>query len=228
MKPANNCCGFFTLLFGVEVICLINLIQAIATVALVSSTEVISIGGVKIPPLTQVLYGAWCLIGIPIVINAGLGAVYRVEGQLRFYFYYLSLQLVLTTAYFIAMLFEGDVCSTVVSVDLQRMGSSMVCGFTDAFAIFWMLINIGFFVYLIYIIWSAAEHVSMSFFPDLVAYKQRLHGQVGQPIAQPVTVKPPAHLMPDIMRSRQQADGLANQAAADFNRISQHVDALGR
>eukprot|EP00391_Amoebophrya_sp_Ameob2_P009136 CAMPEP_0178985220 /NCGR_PEP_ID=MMETSP0795-20121207/2033_1 /TAXON_ID=88552 /ORGANISM="Amoebophrya sp., Strain Ameob2" /LENGTH=223 /DNA_ID=CAMNT_0020676157 /DNA_START=150 /DNA_END=822 /DNA_ORIENTATION=+ len=223
MKPANNCCGFFTLLFGVEVICLINLIQAIATVALVSSTEVISIGGVKIPPLTQVLYGAWCLIGIPIVINAGLGAVYRVEGQLRFYFYYLSLQLVLTTAYFIAMLFEGDVCSTVVSVDLQRMGWLHGCvrDLLDAD-------QLGFFVYLIYIIWSAAEHVSMSFFPDLVAYKQRLHGQVGQPIAQPVTVKPPAHLMPDIMRSRQQADGLANQAAADFNRISQHVDALGR
>ncbi|CAD7972254.1 unnamed protein product [Amoebophrya sp. A120] len=228
MKPANNCCGFFTLLFGVEIICLLHLVAAITVVCLISSTEVISIGGVKIPPITQVLYGAWCLIALPIIIAAGIGAVYRVESQLRLYLYYLIAQTAFTAFYFVMMLFTGDVCSAAVSVDLQRMGSSMVCGFTDAFAVFWMLINLGIFLYIIFIIWSAAEHVSMSFFPDLVAYKQRLHSQVGQPIAQPITVKPPAHLQADVQRSRDQAALLAQAVSTDAARVSQHMESLNR
>ncbi|CAD7935938.1 unnamed protein product [Amoebophrya sp. A25] len=223
IRPASNCCGVFTLLFGVEVICLLNLISAIFVVSLVSSTEILTISGIKIPPATQVLYGAWCLIGIPLIISAGVGAVYRVESQLRAYFYYLGAQMFLMMFYFILMLFSGDVCSTVVSLDLQRMGSSLVCGFTDAFAIFWMLIDLGVFLYLIYIVWSAAEHISMSFFPDLVAYKQRLHTQVGQPISQAASMKAPAHLQGDINRSRQQADVLSAHMSVDAQRLDAQV-----
>ena len=68
LKPATHCCGCFTLLFGVELICLVHLIECIQTVALTSSVESVRVGGILMDPNTQVMNGAWALLGIPVSV----------------------------------------------------------------------------------------------------------------------------------------------------------------
>ena len=111
--------------------------------------------------------------------------MYRVESHLRIYSYYLVANFCLTLCFWVSFLVTGGVCNTVVSEEMQKMGNAFVCGFTDAFAVLWMLIGSVIMLYIIYIIWSAAEEVAKSFFPELLAYKQKL--QQRQLVAEPIS-----------------------------------------
>jgi len=130
--------------------------------------------GVKIAPMTQVFNAGWALLGIPFIIGAGVGMLYRIEYQLRMYFWYSLATFFLNMIWWLSFLFNGDLCKTVVGKDVQRMGAAFVCGFTDTFIFFWMLMGILINLYCCYIVWSAAEEAGRSSYPELLKYSNAL------------------------------------------------------
>lgn len=124
--------------------------------------------------MTQVWNAAWALLGIPFIIGAGVGMLYRIESQLRMYFWYSLTTFFLNCIWWLSFLYSGDLCKTIVGKEVQHMGTAFVCGFTDTFVFFWMLIAILVDLYCVYIIWSAAEEAGRSSYPELMKYSSAL------------------------------------------------------
>lgn len=97
MVPAEGCCHCFSLALGVEIICAAHLILCVATLCTISSTHNMEFGAdgeVWISPKAQVYFGTWAAIGIPVIIGAGVGAVFRIGPMLTQYCRYLLLSFV--------------------------------------------------------------------------------------------------------------------------------------
>jgi hypothetical protein len=169
-KGATLCCGVFSLLVGVELICFFHLLACIASIAVASSIQPIKIAGVEISPFEQIVNAAWALAGIPIIIGAGVGMLYRMESQLKTYFYYMVVSFFGALFWWMSFIFSGSICQTLVNRDVQRMGTAFVCGFTDTFVFFWMLLVLIILLYLIFMVWSAVQEVKESGYPNLMRY----------------------------------------------------------
>jgi len=178
LRPTQVCCGALSLLTGVQLICMYNLIASVICVAIASSKETILIHGVSVFPRIQVYSGAWCLVGIPIIIGAGVGAVYRIETHLRVFFWYLSLSFVFGAFIGVYFLVSGALPCTLTGS--QRQVSGVVCGFTDALIFFWMMVMGILNMYFMYIVWSAAEEIAHLPFPEMMRYSESLR-TVGLP-----------------------------------------------
>lgn len=150
---------------------MVNLLVAVFVIATVSSVMPVTLGNIQISPNTQVLMAAWAAVGIPLVVGAGVGIVYRVETFLRTYFWYLAATLAVEGLFFIKFLISGSVCSTFAPRDLERLGTTFVCGITDTFALFWGLIVIGISAYFLYIIWAAQNDIKKGYWPELMKYR---------------------------------------------------------
>lgn len=168
---APLCCGAFSLLVGVELICLVNLLVAVFVIATVSSVVPVTVGNIIIAPNMQMIVAAWAAAGIPLVVGAGVGIVYRIEVFLRTYFWYLAATIAIEGVFFIKFLISGSVCSTFAPKDLERLGTTFVCGMTDTFALFWGLIVIGISSYFLYIIWAAQTDIKKGYWPELMKYR---------------------------------------------------------
>lgn len=173
-RPTNMCCGCLSLLVGVELICLLHLINCVSIIAVTSSRDTLYIYSMGISPTWQVLMAAWAFLGIPVVIGAGVGALYRIEFHLRLYVMYMAVSLVFGAFFTLNLLVKGAMCSSVATQSVQRMGSVFVCGFMDAFQFFWMLIIGLIHLYFMYVVWSAAEEVAQTAFPELLRYTDAL------------------------------------------------------
>mmetsp|Transcript_3500 Transcript_3500/g.8273 ORF Transcript_3500/g.8273 Transcript_3500/m.8273 type:complete len:197 (-) Transcript_3500:136-726(-) len=160
IKASSQFCGCCTLLLGVEFVCALHLCITISTIAFISSVHPIEVVGVTFEPWEQIANGAWCLLGTPIIVGAGIGALYRIESQLRVYFYYLCGCFLLDLLYAGNFLFSGTVCASIIAPEVQRLGASFVCGMTDTFFMFWVLVFFVVLGYFIFTVWSAAEEVS--------------------------------------------------------------------
>merc|ERR1719387_3279537 len=102
--------------------------------------------------------------------------LYRIESHLKIYFYYLVASAFIGTFWWISFLFSGTIGQTIVSRDVQRMGTAFVCGFTDTFVFFWMLLVLVLLCYCIYMVWSAAEDANGGGYPDLMKYGGAIKG----------------------------------------------------
>lgn len=174
MRPSHTCCGCVSLLIGVEVICLITLLTCISVLASVSSKGQLRVSTFHVGTTLQIIMGSWAFVGIPITISAGVGAMYRVELPLRAMFFYLLVSFFFGIGIPLWFLMSGSLCDTIVTNEVQRMGSSFVCGFTDTFTFFWTLIAGVLHAYLIYIVWSAAEEIAEAPYPELMKYSDAL------------------------------------------------------
>lgn len=184
VRPSHTCCGCVSLLIGVEFICLLTLLSLICVLSIVSSKGTLTIGTFHISPTLQVAMGSWAFVGIPIVIAAGVAALYRIEVPLRIFFLYLIVSFFFGIGVPIWFLTSGSLCDQVVSREVQRMGSSFVCGFTDSLTLFWTLIIGTMHAYVIYIVWSAAEEIAEAPYAELMKYSDALK-QVYVPDAPP-------------------------------------------
>lgn len=173
-RPTHVFCGCFPILVGVMVICLMYLVSSVAVIAVASSDVPLKIAGVKIIPDIQLVSAAWSWIGIPIAIGAAMGALYRVEKHIRLFFWYLVVTNVwgsIVGTYFLTM---GTFCEAMMPQDVQRIGASFVCGFTDTAVFLWVLMLATFNVYFMYVIWSAAEDIKELAHPQLMQYADAL------------------------------------------------------
>lgn len=163
-----------SLLIGVEMICLITLLTCISIISSVSSKGTLKVSTFHVSSTLQVIIGSWAFIGIPITIAAGVGALYRVEMPLRTFFFYLLVSFFFGIGIPMWFLASGSLCDTMVTPEVQRMGSSFVCGFTDTFTFFWTLILGVCHAYLIYVVWSASEEIAEAPYPELMKYSEAL------------------------------------------------------
>lgn len=174
LKPSHNCCGCFTLVGGMETICLWTLLMCVLTICLVSSAEPIMLSGLVISPNLQVLAGTWAFFGIPVSIGAGVGALYRVEAPLQLMFLFQCVTFAVSCVVPLMFLLGGSLCDAMVDKAVQRMGSSVVCGFIDTFWLFWLGLLLMIQLYIVYIVWSACEDIAENPYPELERYREAL------------------------------------------------------
>mmetsp|Transcript_96417 Transcript_96417/g.185899 ORF Transcript_96417/g.185899 Transcript_96417/m.185899 type:complete len:227 (+) Transcript_96417:3-683(+) len=129
--------------------------------------------GLTVPPMPQVLIASWFLVGIPICFVAGFGAVYRVEGTLRFYANYMFLSWLVFTGVAAWFLLTGTACDQLVDPEVQRMGKAFMCTFADVGILVWTLVLGMCQLYLTWIVWSAAEEIVAENYPKLMRYTNK-------------------------------------------------------
>lgn len=182
MEAAEGCCGVVPLLLATEMICAFHM--AINTLV-VYNTGDSEIAGVKISAHAQIGNCTWALIGVPVIICGGVGALYRLEKLVRTYCYYMCVSLILGIFWTFEWILTGQACNTLVDPGMQRLGSSFTCGFAVAFLCFWLLWVLWFWSYLTYIVWSAAEEVRLSEYPDVAFFETMLRAQEAAAEAKP-------------------------------------------
>jgi hypothetical protein len=163
MKPSGGsslCCGFLSLLTAVELICLVDLITKITTLGVVSSVEDLDFAGVRIPPSMQLFFGAWQLVGIGLLVGAGVGALYRIETHLRLYQLYWQASAVIYFFSGAIIALSGNICSSVISAEAMRHGTALVCGFVDTFVLTWGAIGLGLCIYFGIVVGAAADEIA--------------------------------------------------------------------
>jgi len=161
LRPTKTAFGCFSLLVGVQVICVASLVTSILLVAVCSSTTPMRVMGVTVTPGWQVLAASWAWVGIPIVIVAGVGAVYRVAANVMILCNYLVGSFCLEAAGCAWLLMSGNACSAVVAPEIQRMGAGFVCGFTNTAVVMWALILGLCHLYVTWVVWSAAQELQL-------------------------------------------------------------------
>jgi len=172
--PLDNFCGC-SLLFGVEVVSITQILYSIVSLSLASSKDKLEIGGVVISPDLEVAYAAWCLLGIPLAIAAGVGALYQMPFHLNLFVLYLTGLLIFHLALVAGALYSGVLCAELVSPEVQRLGEHFVCTFVDVFFGFWGVMLLCTQAYCTYAVKSAADHLTeRSRYPELLKAAQRL------------------------------------------------------
>lgn len=173
-RPSTTCCGVFSLLVGVEAICLLHLIIAVTIIACTSSRDTLKLLGISVAPWVQVVCATLALVGIPVIVGAGVGALYRIESHLRVFLGYLAVCLLVMCFVELHLLVSGTFCTNAVNKDALRMGPAFMCGFVETFLFFWMLLAGLCQIYFMYVVWSAAEEISQTTYPELMRYSNAL------------------------------------------------------
>ncbi|CAD7964987.1 unnamed protein product [Amoebophrya sp. A120] len=177
LRPAQTFLGRYSITRGVLVIGFTHLFFCVFFLCSINSTHALNVFGVSINESTQVWFGAWFLLGIPIVIGGGIGVVYRVEFQLRRYYYYLVFNTSFIGLHVLGVVFSGQLCNATTSPYLRELASTLVCGSTNFLALLWIFIGAVVSAYCTWIVWSAAEEVQMAFFPELEAHLLKLEAE---------------------------------------------------
>merc|ERR1719386_368032 len=100
--------------------------------------------------------------------------LYRIEVNLRLYFWYSVGTFILNVFWWMCFVAFGSICSALVSGETKQMGSTFVCGFMDSFVFFGLLVVICITLYCLYIVWSAAEEPGNGGYPELLKYSSAL------------------------------------------------------
>jgi len=173
LTPAPGVLGGFSLLAAVELVCLINLIVCIVIVSMASAIVPVDFAGVRISGYMQCMNAAWFLVGIPFIIVGGVGAVFRVESQLRAYLYYLVGTLLVVIVWLGIFVRYGNACMTVQPSSGQyKKQALMVCQASNGMVIFWMLVLVGVVAGAIYLVWSMIQYVQSRLKTELLRYQE--------------------------------------------------------
>lgn len=173
IQPAPGVLGGCTLLTAVELICFFHLIVCIVFVATASSVTNVDIAGVRISGYMQCINAAWFLLGIPLIIIGGVGAVFRVEAQLKVYMAYLVGTLAVVIIWLGIFISYGSACTTIQPTSGQyKRQALMVCQASNGMIIFWMLVLIGIVAGALYLVWSFCEYIRKRIATELLRYQE--------------------------------------------------------
>lgn len=179
-EPTHSCCGSLSLLLGVEIICLSHLLVNLVLIANTSAAETKSLAGLRLTPYVQVWNGMWALFGIPIIIGAGIGALYRIESHLRLYMWYLIWSLISSVFWTVFWMGAGRACDEIAHDDLRASGEGIVCGSSVAIVLFGMLWAWFIQAYCLFIVWSAAEECRKSTYIEVEEFIRVLQNSLTQ------------------------------------------------
>lgn len=177
LRASHTCCGCVSLLVGVEVIAFLTLMACITVIASISSSKTVTFEHfTELSPRVQVAIGTWSFFGIIVSIMAGVAALYRHEAFLRSFYMYLIVSCCICLGIPMWLLGSGHLCDSMVSKEVQKLGSSFVCGFTEGFIFWWTLVISTILAYAVYVVWSAAEEIRSAPTPELMKYSSALKG----------------------------------------------------
>jgi hypothetical protein len=173
LKPAPGVLGGVSLLTAIEFICLVHLIICLVFVCSASSTTSVDVAGVRVSGFFQCVNAAWFLLGIPLIIIGGVGAVFRVDKQLQAYLVYLWATLFVAIAWLFIFLRYGNACNTIQPLSGKyKKQALMVCQASNGMAIFWMLVVTGVLLGSIYLVWSMIQYVKERHVTELLRYQE--------------------------------------------------------
>jgi len=173
LSPAPTVLGACSLTAAVETVCAVHLCVCITIMASVDSAQAVVMAGVEVSPAFQCLTAAWCLLGVPIIIHGGIGAVYCVEGHLATYLMYLFGTFAWAVACTALFLRYGNTCSSLhPTTNDGRSTASMVCGVSNGMVIFWMLALLGLIIAGAYLVWSMKEYCKTRLEMELIRYQE--------------------------------------------------------
>mmetsp|Transcript_97956 Transcript_97956/g.297382 ORF Transcript_97956/g.297382 Transcript_97956/m.297382 type:complete len:223 (+) Transcript_97956:81-749(+) len=172
LTPAPSVLGACSLTAAVELVCAVHLAICVGIISSVSSEHSVVSAGVEISPVFQCITAAWCLLGIPLIIHGGVGAVYYVEAHLFYYLLYLAGTLAWAVAWVAVFVRFGNTCSTLQPTNGAKSEASFVCGVSNGLVIFWMLALIGAVVGSMYLVWSMKEYAKRRTETELIRYQE--------------------------------------------------------
>mmetsp|Transcript_64340 Transcript_64340/g.121856 ORF Transcript_64340/g.121856 Transcript_64340/m.121856 type:complete len:257 (-) Transcript_64340:107-877(-) len=173
IAPAPGVLGGCSLLTAVELICFVHLIVCIVIVSLASSVTPVDFAGVTISPFLQCVNAGWFLLGIPCIVIGGIGAVFRVENQLKVYLAYLAVTLLVVIAWLLVFVRYGNACNTIQPVaGSYKKQALMVCQASNGMVLFWMLVLVAIVAGSIYLVWSMKEYVHQRLITELLRYQE--------------------------------------------------------
>lgn len=166
IRPAPDVLGACSLTVMVEMICFVHLVICIVILANVSSVQTSVFGHMTFTPLLQCIIGAWCLFGIPLIVIAAFGTLYRLEDFLHCYIVYLSLTLVFAVAVLVSFISAHSVCLRVTG----HPEVLMTCNIIDGFILFGMIIALGCLAFATYFVWSCRCYLLKRTETELLRY----------------------------------------------------------
>jgi len=190
LKPAQSFLGCTSLLLGVEAIASVALIVEIGFIAVCSSSQPLQVLGFVVSPNLQVFAASWAFIGLPITVAGGVGVLHRIEGNVRLFFFYMAGSFVVGLLIPISLLTSKSLCDIIVDPEMQSQGTSFVCGFAETFVAAWTLMACLTHVYMVYIVWSAAEDIRLIPNPEMMRYEDALKSANLMPFEQQPTMPP--------------------------------------
>jgi len=175
MAPAPAVFGTCSLTAALEMVCLVHLCVCLFFVASVSSSESTVLAGVEISPMMQCMTAAWFLIGIPVVIHAGVGAAFRVESHLSVYLAYLVCSLIVVVLWTVIFLQDGNACPEEPTMGIGPLAvrtSAIVCTVSNGMVLFWMIALACGVIAAIYLAWSMKVYIRTRTETELLRYQE--------------------------------------------------------
>jgi len=211
LSPAPTVLGACSLTAAVETVCAVHLCVCIFVLTQVDSAQAVFMAGVEVSPAWQCVSAAWCLLGVPIIIHGGIGAVYCVEGHLATYLMYLIGTFAWAGAWTMLFLRFGNTCSTLhPTTNDGRSTASFVCGISNGMVIFWMLALLGLIVAGAYLVWSMKEYCKKRLEMELIRYQEPW--QVVQALADDVAAEQAMEAKAAINMAMTRGEGFATAA----------------
>eukprot|EP00933_Yihiella_yeosuensis_P041179 TRINITY_DN355_c0_g1_i1.p1 TRINITY_DN355_c0_g1~~TRINITY_DN355_c0_g1_i1.p1 ORF type:complete len:347 (-),score=61.02 TRINITY_DN355_c0_g1_i1:50-1015(-) len=169
IQPAGPVVGPFPLHAAVAMICGLHLFINMVVLGSVSSEKSVKVAQVEISPQLQCVVGAFALIGIPVIIHGGMGAIYRAPGHLSAYNYYLVGCMAFAALWFGIFVKFQNPCVTV-----NRPGrlATMTCNHEDESIFILLIVVMMLTSAAIYLVWSMQENIKERLETDLFRYKE--------------------------------------------------------
>eukprot|EP00930_Biecheleria_cincta_P068479 TRINITY_DN5591_c0_g1_i2.p1 TRINITY_DN5591_c0_g1~~TRINITY_DN5591_c0_g1_i2.p1 ORF type:complete len:222 (-),score=40.97 TRINITY_DN5591_c0_g1_i2:68-733(-) len=173
LQPAPAVVGSLSLAAVVGAICFVHFLICVSVLASVSSEKSVQVGSVMVSSTLQCVIGAFCLVGIPIIVHASIGTLFRVPSHLTAYIFYMFLSMIGVAVFFMEMAKHEHNCVTQMPDQPGGM-ATMVCGIPSVGTFFMMLIVLLFICVAIYLVWSMNENIRRRTETDLFRYQEPL------------------------------------------------------
>lgn len=171
ITPAPGVLGAVSLTAAVQLVCLANLILCIYVISVVDSSKPTDFASVAVSPTAQCWNAAWFLLGIPMVIYGGVGAMYRVEFHMRVYEVYLVGTFFIGVAWTYVLLRYSSGCSTIMAPHTFGQ-AQFACTINNGITIFLLFIFDFLVLFAIYLVWSMKEFIQKRFETELIRYQE--------------------------------------------------------
>jgi len=160
ITPLKLCCGSVSLFIGVLIICFIHVLMNVLLLAFSSSTEAGYVGNIKIAPFWQICASAWGLLGMPIIVLAGVASMFRIPWPLKIYLYYLVATVVMALTFIVEIFALADVCGSTVPIPVRNLGENFICSASNTIVFCMILMTIGLCMYAVWVVWSCEKQLS--------------------------------------------------------------------
>mmetsp|Transcript_23590 Transcript_23590/g.44552 ORF Transcript_23590/g.44552 Transcript_23590/m.44552 type:complete len:216 (-) Transcript_23590:96-743(-) len=183
LQPAPTVLGPLPLTALVGLLVLAHFVFCVIVLASVSSDKSVVVNHVEFSNTLQCAFGAFCLIGLPITIHAGIGTVFRVPGHLYSYLWYQFFTLLTVGGFLISLAVNQRSCFT-------REGkagdmATLVCGIPNITSMILLALALIFMSVAMYFVWSLGENFKRRLETDLFRYQEplQLKAQMGEEAA---------------------------------------------